>query len=55
MDELQGQILKALALGFKLSEEYFLKFHLNSDHSLRMLHYPRYENLERYEWTNRIF
>ncbi|KAF8169530.1 Clavaminate synthase-like protein [Pholiota molesta] len=40
MDELQGKILKALALGFGLSEEYFLKFHLNSDHSLRMLHYP---------------
>ena len=38
----EKQILKALALGFNLSEDYFLTFHTKADNQLRLLHYPRY-------------
>jgi isopenicillin N synthase-like dioxygenase len=36
----EKQILKALALGFNLSEDYFLPFHTKADNQLRLLHYP---------------
>ncbi|KAF8801747.1 thymine dioxygenase [Phlegmacium glaucopus] len=36
----EKQILKALALGFNLSEDYFLSFHTKADNELRLLHYP---------------
>jgi len=36
----EKQILKALALGFNLSEDYFLSFHSKPDNQLRLLHYP---------------
>lgn len=36
----EKQILKALALGFNLSEDYFLSFHTKPDNQLRLLHYP---------------
>ena len=39
--DIEKQILKALALGFNLSEDYFLSFHTNPDNQLRLLHYPR--------------
>jgi len=38
--ETEKQILKALALGFNLSEDYFLSFHTKPDNQLRLLHYP---------------
>jgi len=39
-DDIEKQILKALAIGFNLSEDYFLSFHTKSDNQLRLLHYP---------------
>lgn len=33
-------ILKAIAIGMDLDEEFFLPYHLESDNQLRMLHYP---------------
>ncbi|KAJ7597562.1 Clavaminate synthase-like protein [Mycena floridula] len=38
--ELEKSILKALALGFKLPEDYFVKCHTRPDNQLRLLHYP---------------
>lgn len=38
--ELEKNIIKALALGFHLPEDYFLKFHTAPDNQLRLLHYP---------------
>jgi len=38
--ETEKQILKALALGFNLSEDFFLSFHTKPDNQLRLLHYP---------------
>ncbi|KAG5634849.1 hypothetical protein H0H81_000513 [Sphagnurus paluster] len=38
--ELQKDILSALALGFDLPEDYFVKFHTKPDNQLRLLHYP---------------
>lgn len=34
-------ILRALALGFHLPENYFLQYHTDVDNQLRLLHYPR--------------
>ncbi|KAJ3516669.1 hypothetical protein NLJ89_g982 [Agrocybe chaxingu] len=39
--ETEKMILRALALGFNLPEEYFLPFHSKADNQLRLLHYPR--------------
>jgi len=33
-------VLRALALGLNLPEEYFLQYHTNPDNQLRLLHYP---------------
>ncbi|KDR77895.1 hypothetical protein GALMADRAFT_94385 [Galerina marginata CBS 339.88] len=38
--EIEKTILKALALGFNLSEDFFLQYHSNADNQLRLLHYP---------------
>lgn len=35
-------ILKALALGLHLPEDYFLQYHTEPENQLRLLHYPRY-------------
>ncbi|KAF8200129.1 thymine dioxygenase [Pholiota molesta] len=40
MDKMEREIFKALALSFKLPEDYFLNFHLNAENQLRLLHYP---------------
>ncbi len=40
--EVEKNVLRALALGFKLPEEYFLRFHTKPDNQLRLLHYPRF-------------
>ncbi|KAJ7657045.1 thymine dioxygenase [Mycena rosella] len=39
--EIQLNILRALALGFGLPDEYFDKYHTAPDNQLRLLHYPR--------------
>ncbi|KAF8954069.1 thymine dioxygenase [Flammula alnicola] len=39
-NEMEKGILKALALGFNLPEDYFAAFHSNSENQLRLLHYP---------------
>ena len=41
-NETTKEILKALAVGLALPEEYFLPFHSQADNQLRLLHYPRY-------------
>jgi isopenicillin N synthase-like dioxygenase len=46
---MEREIFKALALSFKLPEDYFLNFHLNAENQLRLLHYPRYDI-----WKRRI-
>ncbi|KAF8147880.1 Clavaminate synthase-like protein [Crassisporium funariophilum] len=38
--ETEKMILRALALGFHVPEEYFLPHHANADNQLRLLHYP---------------
>jgi len=38
--ELELQILRALALGFRLPEDYFVQYHRAADNQLRLLHYP---------------
>ncbi|KAF8060253.1 thymine dioxygenase [Lyophyllum atratum] len=38
--ELQKTILEALAVGFDLPEDYFVKFHTKPDNQLRLLWYP---------------
>jgi len=38
--ELELKILRALALGFNLAEEFFLPYHTVPDNQLRLLHYP---------------
>lgn len=40
--EAQLPILRALAIGFNLPEEYFVEFHQTAENQLRLLHYPRY-------------
>jgi len=42
----ESQMLKALALGFTLSEDYFLSVHTNLNQiiNLQLLHYPRYDD-----------
>jgi len=39
-NETAKEILKALAVGLALPEEYFLPFHSQADNQLRLLHYP---------------
>ncbi|KAF8516556.1 Clavaminate synthase-like protein [Hysterangium stoloniferum] len=39
-NEVELVILKALALAFHLSEDYFASVHMKSDNQLRFLHYP---------------
>lgn len=34
-------VLRALALGFGLEEEWFFRYHETSDNQLRLHHYPR--------------
>ncbi|KAF8516546.1 Clavaminate synthase-like protein [Hysterangium stoloniferum] len=52
-NEVELVILKALALGFHLSEDYFTSVHMKSDNQLRLLHYPSVpaESLEKGEIT----
>ncbi|KAJ7263451.1 Clavaminate synthase-like protein [Mycena rebaudengoi] len=38
--EIQLNVLRALALGFGLEEDYFLQYHTAPDNQLRLLHYP---------------
>ncbi|KAJ3478022.1 hypothetical protein NLI96_g10050 [Meripilus lineatus] len=38
--EIEKTILRALALGFGLAEDYFVKVHTAPDNQLRLLHYP---------------
>ncbi|KAJ3573284.1 hypothetical protein NP233_g2519 [Leucocoprinus birnbaumii] len=38
--EVEKNILRALAIGFGLSEDYFVKVHTKPDNQLRLLHYP---------------
>jgi isopenicillin N synthase-like dioxygenase len=40
--EVEKNILRALALGFGLEEEWFLRYHKTANNQLRLLHYPRY-------------
>lgn len=35
-------MLRALAVGLRIPEEYFVKYHGKADNQLRLLHYPRY-------------
>lgn len=39
--EVEKLILRVLATGYNLSEDYFLPFHSKADNQLRLLHYPR--------------
>ncbi|KAJ7861068.1 hypothetical protein B0H13DRAFT_1900650 [Mycena leptocephala] len=39
--EVELNILRALALGFGLEEDYLTQFHAAADNQLRLLHYPR--------------
>ncbi|KIV82519.1 hypothetical protein PV11_04622 [Exophiala sideris] len=36
-------ILRAIAIGFDIDEDYFVNFHQDADHLLRLLHYPAVE------------
>ncbi|OBZ71618.1 hypothetical protein A0H81_08344 [Grifola frondosa] len=49
--EIELTILRALALGLKLPEDYLVKYHTAQDNQLRLLHYPSVsaEQLERDE------
>ncbi|KAL4243941.1 iron/ascorbate-dependent oxidoreductase family protein [Abortiporus biennis] len=38
--ETAKQVFRALAVGFHLEEDYFLKYHTRPDNQLRLLHYP---------------
>ncbi|KAF8319206.1 thymine dioxygenase [Amanita rubescens] len=38
--EVEKNILRALALGFGLEEEWFLRYHKTANNQLRLLHYP---------------
>ncbi|CDK25859.1 unnamed protein product [Kuraishia capsulata CBS 1993] len=44
-DHTAKQLLRAIALGLGLDEEYLLNFHKTSDNQLRLLHYPPTETL----------
>jgi hypothetical protein len=39
--EIEKNILRALALGFGLDEEWLVKYHGKADNGLRLQHYPR--------------
>lgn len=51
--ELQQEILRALAVGFGLPSDYFVKFHTKPDNQLRLLRYPSvpFRSLETNEIT----
>ncbi|TFY83864.1 hypothetical protein EWM64_g140 [Hericium alpestre] len=51
MDELKFTVLRALALGLRLDEEFFVQYHQAHDNQLRLLHYPSVpvESLQRDE------
>lgn len=42
MNEVEETVLRALALGLGLAEDYFVKVHTAPDNQLRLLHYPRF-------------
>ncbi|KAJ7877982.1 hypothetical protein B0H14DRAFT_2712260 [Mycena olivaceomarginata] len=39
--EVEMNVLRALAVGFGLAEDYFTQYHRAADNQLRLLHYPR--------------
>ncbi len=41
MNEVEKTVLRALALGLGLTEDFFVKVHTAPDNQLRLLHYPR--------------
>ncbi|KAH6909357.1 thymine dioxygenase [Coprinopsis sp. MPI-PUGE-AT-0042] len=43
--ELEKDILRAMAVGLDLPEDYFLQFHKVADNQLRLLHYPAVPNV----------
>jgi isopenicillin N synthase-like dioxygenase len=40
--EVEKNILRALAVGFRIAEDYFLQMHTKPDNQLRLAHYPRF-------------
>lgn len=40
--EVELTVLRALAVGLRIPEEYFVQYHGKADNQLRLLHYPRY-------------
>ena len=40
--EVELLVLRALALGLNLPEDFFLRYHTIPDNQLRLLHYPRF-------------
>ena len=39
--KVEQNVLRALAVGFGLEEEWFLRYHETANNQLRLLHYPR--------------
>ena len=39
--KVEQNLLRALAVGFGLEEEWFLRYHETANNQLRLLHYPR--------------
>lgn len=40
--EVEKNVLRALAVGFRLPEDYFVRMHTKPDNQLRLAHYPRF-------------
>lgn len=40
--EVEKNILRALAVGFRIHEDHFLPMHTKPDNQLRLAHYPRF-------------
>ncbi|KAF7364575.1 Thymine dioxygenase [Mycena venus] len=43
--EVEMNVLRSLAVGFGLAEDYFTQYHGKADNQLRLLHYPRYQGV----------
>lgn len=54
-NETAREILRALAVGLALPEEYFLPFHSEANNQLRLLHYPRYQYYRFWNGSHRAY